>query len=64
MLKASIPQSINLMVTMDQTVTIRASVHDVERSLLISVALVVLVVFVFLRSSARRSSRQWPCPYR
>jgi multidrug efflux pump len=49
-LKASIPQSINLMVTMDQTVTIRASVHDVERSLLISVALVVLVVFAFLRS--------------
>ncbi|HLY16981.1 MAG TPA: efflux RND transporter permease subunit, partial [Bryobacteraceae bacterium] len=49
-LKASIPQSINLMVAMDQTVTIRASVHDVERSLLISVALVVLVVFAFLRS--------------
>ena len=49
-LKASIPQAINLMVTMDQTVTIRASVHDVEGSLLISVALVVLVVFVFLRS--------------
>src|SRR5579862_3335590 len=49
-LQASIPQSINLMVTMDQTVTIRASVHDVERSLLVSVALVVLVVFVFLRS--------------
>jgi multidrug efflux pump len=49
-LKASIPQAINLMVTMDQTVTIRASVHDVEGSLLISVALVVLVVFAFLRS--------------
>ncbi len=49
-LQASIPQSINLMVTMDQTVTIRASVHDVERSLLVSVVLVVLVVFVFLRS--------------
>jgi len=49
-LKASIPQSIDVRVAMDQTVTIRASVHDVERSLLISVALVVLVVFVFLRS--------------
>jgi multidrug efflux pump len=49
-LKASIPQSIDLRVVMDQTVTIRASVHDVERSLLISVALVVLVVFAFLRS--------------
>jgi multidrug efflux pump len=50
MLKASIPQSIKLLVTLDQTVTIRASVHDVERSLLISVVLVVLVVFAFLRS--------------
>ena len=50
MLRASIPQSIDLRVAMDQTVTIRASVHDVERSLVISVILVVLVVFVFLRS--------------
>ena len=49
-LKASMPQSIDMNIAMDQTVTIRASVHDVERSLLISVALVVLVVFVFLRS--------------
>ncbi len=49
-LKASIPQSIKLVVAMDQTVTIRASVHDVERSLLISVVLVVLVVFAFLRN--------------
>jgi multidrug efflux pump len=35
---------------MDQTVTIRASVRDVERTLLISIGLVVLVVFAFLRS--------------
>ena len=49
-LKASMPQSIDMNIAMDQTVTIRASVHAVERSLLISVALVVLVVFVFLRS--------------
>ncbi len=35
---------------MDRTTTIRASVHDVERTLLISVALVILVVFVFLRN--------------
>ena len=34
---------------MDQTATIRASVSDVERSLLISVILVILVVFFFLR---------------
>jgi multidrug efflux pump len=50
LLKASIPRSIAVNVAMDQTVTIRASVHDVERSLLISVMLVVLVVFAFLRS--------------
>jgi multidrug efflux pump len=49
-LKASIPEAIDLDVAMDQTVTIRASVHDVERTLLISVILVVLVVFAFLRS--------------
>ena len=34
----------------DRTTTIRASVHDVERTLLISIALVILVVFVFLRN--------------
>src|ERR1035438_1277650 len=48
---AAIPASISLKVAMDQTQTIRASVHDVERTLIISVALVVLVVFVFLRSA-------------
>ena len=49
-LKAAIPHSINLTVTQDQTVTIRASVHDIERTLVISVMLVILVVFVFLRN--------------
>ncbi len=49
-LKASIPQSIDVRVAMDQTVTIRASVHEVERTLSISVLLVILVVFVFLRN--------------
>jgi multidrug efflux pump len=48
-LSAAIDPSIRLTVTLDQTVTIRASVHDVERSLMISVGLVVLVVFLFLR---------------
>jgi multidrug efflux pump len=47
---AAIPASIDLRVAMDQTQTIRASVHDVERTLLISVGLVVLVVFVFLKN--------------
>ena len=48
-LYASIPQSIDHQIAMDQTVTIRASVHDTERTLVISVALVILVVFIFLR---------------
>src|SRR5262249_44567487 len=49
-LKAAIPQSIDVRVAMDQTVTIRASVHDVEFSLIIAVVLVIIVVFVFLRN--------------
>ena len=48
--KAAIPQTIDVTVTEDQTVTIRASVHDVEITLVIAVALVILVVFVFLRN--------------
>ena len=48
---AAIPAAIDLKVAMDQTQTIRASVHDVERTLLISIGLVVLVVFVFLKSA-------------
>ena len=48
-MKASINQTIELTTLMDQTVTIRASVRDVERTMLISISLVVLVVFVFLR---------------
>jgi multidrug efflux pump len=49
-LQASIPQAINLSVMMDRTPTIRASIHDVEVTLLIAIALVILVVFIFLRN--------------
>ena len=48
--EASIPQGIKVTVVLDRTTTIRASVNDVERSLIGSVILVVLVVFMFLRS--------------
>ena len=48
-LKASLPPSINLEIGLDRTTTVRASVADVQRTLIISVILVVLVVFVFLR---------------
>ena len=50
MLEASIPPSMELRVTEDSTRMIRASVADVEVTLVISVLLVVLVVFFFLRS--------------
>jgi multidrug efflux pump len=48
-LRASIPKDIDLSIVMDRTTTIRASLHDVERTLLIAIALVILVVFAFLR---------------
>ncbi len=48
-LQASIPAGVDLRVMMERTSTIRASLRDVERTLLISVALVVLVVYLFLR---------------
>ena len=49
-LKASIPSAIDMDVVLDQTTTIRASLHDVERTLALSVGLVILVVFLFLRN--------------
>jgi multidrug efflux pump len=49
-LKSSISPAINVDVVMDRTTTIRASVRDIEITLLISVVLVILVVFVFLRT--------------
>jgi multidrug efflux pump len=49
-LKASVNRAIDMTVTLDQTTTIRASVKDVERTLVISICLVILVVFLFLRN--------------
>ncbi len=48
-LQGSVPPAMKLVVAQDRTTTIRASVHDVEINLLISVFLVVMVVFAFLR---------------
>jgi multidrug efflux pump len=48
--QASIPATVNLELMMERTSTIRASLREVERALVISVALVILVVFIFLRS--------------
>jgi multidrug efflux pump len=49
-LKASLPASIDMATLTDRTVTIRASVHDVLVELALAVALVVAVIFVFLRN--------------
>ncbi|MGH7353786.1 MAG: multidrug efflux RND transporter permease subunit [Candidatus Rokuibacteriota bacterium] len=49
-LRASIPPAIDLAVVLDRTTTIRASFRDIQLTLLVSVVLVVLVVFFFLRS--------------
>jgi multidrug efflux pump subunit AcrB len=49
MLEASIPPAIQVHVAMDRTTTIRASVKDVTRTLVISIMLVIMVVFLFLR---------------
>ncbi len=49
-MRASIPGAINLDVALDRTPTIRASLREVERTLLISMALVIMVVFIFLRN--------------
>jgi multidrug efflux pump len=48
-LTSSLPPSVKVTVLTDRTVTIRASVHDVEFELLLTVLLVVLVIFLFLR---------------
>jgi multidrug efflux pump len=48
-LQASIPADITINVTLDRTTTIRASVHDVQTALMLSIGLVVLVVYAFLR---------------
>jgi multidrug efflux pump len=50
-IKASIPLGIDITMVLDRTTTIRASVSEVEKTLLISVILVILVVFVFLRNA-------------
>jgi len=49
-LRASISPALSLNVIIDRTLVIRASVHEVERTLMISIILVILVVFAFLRN--------------
>jgi multidrug efflux pump len=49
-LEASMPAGVNFDIVLDRTTTIRASVNEIERTLLISISLVIFVVFLFLRS--------------
>ena len=49
-LKATLPQGVQSTIVLDRTTTIRASVNDVEKTLVGSIGLVILVVFIFLRS--------------
>jgi len=51
-LRASIPSSVELSILTDRTTTIRASVEDVEFTLMLTIALVVMVIFLFLRTMA------------
>jgi multidrug efflux pump len=51
-LKASLPSSVQVSILTDRTTTIRASVKDVQFELMLTVALVVMVIFLFLRSLA------------
>jgi multidrug efflux pump len=60
-LSASISPAIDLTVVMDRTPTIRGSLKEVERSLMISVALVVMVVFLFLRNLRATLIPAWWC---
>jgi multidrug efflux pump len=50
-LRASIPAAIDMKVMMERTPTIRTSLHETERTLIIAVALVIFVVFLFLRDA-------------
>jgi multidrug efflux pump len=52
MLRSTLPDALDLQVMNDRTVTIRASVRDVQLELLLAMALVVMVIFVFLRSAS------------
>ena len=49
-LQAAIPPSVTVQTIVDRTVTIRASLHEVQFTLLLSIALVVMVIFLFLRN--------------
>ncbi len=60
-LQAALPPSINLKIAIDRTGTIHDSLRDVQRSMIVSILLVMLVVYFFLRDGGPRSSPRSPC---
>lgn len=50
LLEASVPAQVNVNVILDRTITIRSSLHEVEKTLLLAIALVICVVYFFLNS--------------
>ncbi len=59
---AQLPAGIQMKVFYDRSLTIRAAVHDVQFSLLLAAALVVAVIFLFLRTVSAPSFPRWRCP--
>ncbi len=61
-LKASLPTSVEVTILTDRTTTIRASVHDVQFTLILAIALVVMVMFLFLRTLSATVIPSVACP--
>jgi multidrug efflux pump len=61
-LKAALPASVNVRILTDRTTTIRASVADVQFELMLTIALVVMVIFLFLRSLSATVIPSIACP--
>jgi len=62
-LQANLPASVKVTVLTDRTNTIRASVKDVQFEMMLTVALVVMVIFLFLRTLSATSSPASPCRF-
>ena len=62
--EAGLPKGVQLLILYDQSDEIRASVNDVQMTLLIAGLMVVAVIFVFLRRLSATLSPHWRCPSR
>jgi len=63
-LQATISQAVEVSILADRTETVRASVEDVQFTLVLTVLLVIAVIYVFLRSLRRPSSPAWRYRFR